>query len=81
MNRRRRPPKVTMYRNPPPLNQSNVPMLNWDMVEMTRMVRSDDFDSFYKYAKERTNWSDDYIKKAWESVHGYGTAPELEDVE
>ena len=56
-------------------------MMNFDLVEMTRRVRADDFDEFQRYARENAGWSNKKIKETWEAVHGWGSAPTLEDVD
>lgn len=78
--RRRRPPEVALYRGGAPKPYSHPP-LTWDLMEMTRRVKADDFNEFARYAKEKAGWSDQKIKETWESVHGFGTAPEKENVE
>lgn len=77
MKRKRRPPQVTLYRNCVIGDRGGQKMMNFDLVEMTRRVRADDFDEFQQYARENAGWSDEKIKITWESVHGFGTAPSL----
>ena len=72
--RRRRPPQVTNYRARPSVSSNQQNLMNWDLVEMTRRVRADDFDEFQRYARENAGWSNDKIISTWESVHGFGTA-------
>jgi hypothetical protein len=55
--------------------------MNWDLVEMTRRVRADDFDEFQRYARENAGWSNDKIISTWEAVHGWNSAPALDNVD
>ena len=77
--RRRRPPQVTNYRARPSVSQNQQNLMSWDLVEMTRRVRADDFDEFQRYAREKAGWSNDKVISTWESVHGWGSAPVLKN--
>jgi hypothetical protein len=79
--KRRRPPQVTNYRVKPSINSNQQNLMNWDLVEMTRRVRADDFDEFHRYAREKAGWSDGQIKQTWEAVHGWGSASAIENVD
>ena len=79
--RKRKPAAVTNYRVKPSLNPNQQTLMNWDLVEMTRRVRADDFDEFQHYARENAGWSNSQIKQTWEAVHGWNSAPSLENVD
>lgn len=81
MSKRRRPPAVTNYRPKPLISQNQQTLMNWDLVEMTRRVRADDFGEFQRYARKNAGWSDIQIKQTWEAVHGWNSAPALENVD
>lgn len=79
--RKRRPPQVTNYWVKPSISQNQQSLMNWDLVEMTRRVRADDFDEFQRYARENAGWSNDKIISTWEAVHGWNSAPALDNVD
>ena len=81
MKRKRRPPQVALYRNHVVGDRGEQKMMNFDLIKMTRLVRADDFNEFQRYARENAGWGDKQIRQTWEAVHGWGTAPELENVD
>ena len=80
-NRRRRPAAVTNYRNGPNTLENHQNLMNWDLVEMMKKVRSDDFKSFAEYARKNAGWSEEKIKDTWRSVHGFNALLVQEDVD
>lgn len=79
--RRRRPAAVVNHRNSPNMLQNHQKLMTWDLVEMMKRVRSNDFNSFAKYAQEHAGWSEEKIKDTWKSVHGFEYLPVQENVD
>lgn len=78
--RKRRPPQVTNYRVKPSVSSNQQTLMKWDLVEMTRRVRADDFNEFQRYARENAGWNNKQIKETWEAVHGWNSASATENV-
>ena len=77
--RRRRPAAVVNHRNSPNVLQNHQKLMNWDLVEMMKRVRSDDFKNFAQYARDNAGWSEEKIKDTWGSLHGWKSALEQDN--